>query len=109
MRLSAVCNIFFIYLLWSDNVKVQRGVLHQIMELLSQAETINVLTNFGDGRPVYGVESLMEHYVVLSEDPRGDLPVEFSICSSVLIQYVTTNQYFYQLYNVSLSASISKV
>ena len=31
---------------------------------------------------------------------QGNLPVEFSICNSVLIKYVTTHQYFYQIYNV---------
>ena len=49
---------------------------------------------------MFGVEDWIEHYVELSEDPKGDLPSEFSICNSVLIKYVTTHQYFYQLYNV---------
>ena len=78
--------------------------------------SIKVLTNFGDGRPSYGIESTVKDYAKLSADVTGisipcdddkiiklisgDLPTEFSICSSVLIKYVTTNQYFYQFYNV---------
>ena len=81
--------------------------------------SIKVLTNFGDGRPSYGIESSVKDYAKLSADVTGisipcdddeeiklisgDLPTEFSICSSVLIKYVTTNQYFYQFYNVGYS------
>ena len=56
MKVSFFWNIFFICMCLSDNVQ----------------ETISVLTNFGEGRPVFGVESWIEHYVELSEDPKGE-------------------------------------
>ena len=32
---------------------------------------INVLSNYGDGRPLFGAERLMKDYVELSEDLKG--------------------------------------
>ena len=110
---AVVWNMFLIYVFLSGNIQVATESFQSSSSsrLFFKAQDItrNALTNFGDGRPVFGVESLIENYVELSEDLKGGLPVEFSICSSVLIKYVTTNQYFYQLYNVGLSASVRNV
>ena len=47
----------------------------------------------------YGDESVVKDYVTLAEDPKGDLPEKFTLCSSVFANSVAFS--FYQLYTVS--------
>ena len=85
---------------------------------------MKVLSNYGDGRYTFGSENLMKNYVELSEDLKGltklqtkqrnmtiigAVPALFCICSSVLIKYVTTNQYFYQLYDVRIDLFMRRI
>ena len=85
---------------------------------------MKVLSNYGDGRYTFGSENLMKNYVELSEDLKGltklqtkqrnmtiigAVPALFCICSSVLIKYVTTNQYFYQLYDVRIDHFMRRI
>ena len=61
-------------------------------------DTIPVLDNFKYGGMVFGSEDLIQDYATLATDPTGDLPKAFTICSSVHVKFVTTAQYFFQLY-----------
>ena len=47
---------------------------------------------------MYGVESLMTDYVVLANDPIAKLPTAFTVCTSLFLQYMTTNQNFVEVY-----------
>ena len=75
-------------------------------------------SNFDIGYPLHGpLEEIASDYMLLSEDPKGKLclsrgtwkitcpfietlPEAFTICSSIYMKNVVTNQYFYQLYKV---------
>ena len=46
----------------------------------------------------YGEESVATDYVTLAEDPKGDLPEEFTLCSSAFVNNVCPP--FYQLLTV---------
>ena len=81
-------------------------------------DQIKVFSNYGDGLLAWGKEEMVTDYLELSEDPKGDwrrsskpcygvtlwclgeLPEVFTVCSSVLVQSVTTNLLFFQLYKV---------
>ena len=55
-------------------------------------------TNFNDGTWGFGVESVIEDYVTLSNDPKGQLPNDFTVCSSLLIKFMTTKNNFIEIY-----------
>ena len=48
---------------------------------------------------IYGDESLIKDYVTLSQDPISNLPVRFTICSSLYLGRIFTPQNVLQLYN----------
>ena len=54
--------------------------------------------NFNQGDMVFGLENQLTDFAVLANDPVSDLPPAFTICSSLFVQYMTTNKNFVQLF-----------
>ena len=72
-------------------------VLRAILSLKQMKTLSNELNDYYGF--VYGDESVVTDYVVLAEDPSGDLPEEFTLCSSA---YANNNKFgFYHLNTVS--------
>ena len=65
---------------------------------LVSSEEILILDNFKYGGLTFGSEDVVVDYASLASDPKGELPTTFTICSSVHVKFVTTCQYFFQLY-----------
>ena len=59
---------------------------------------IEYFSNFKFEKLVYGAEDLITDYVTLANDPVGNLPDTFTICSSVFIKYVTTNNDVFEMF-----------
>ena len=59
---------------WSDFSIVFNDTVHKFKYLKAvhgKEDFITALTNFGDGRPKFGIESLVTDYAELSEDLKG--------------------------------------
>ena len=69
-----------------------------IISLVSCVKKIEYLSNFKDGNIVYGQESLMTDYVTVASDPNPNLPNQFTVCSSLFINFKTTKSNFIQVY-----------
>ena len=52
-----------------DHLEVK--TTHHLFSQADDGTMMNVLSNFGDGRPAFGPEILMKNYVELSEDLKG--------------------------------------
>ena len=59
-------------------------------QFLNMVSCDTYLSNFKFERIVVGDDSLMKDYVTLANDPKGDLPESFTICSSVFFKYWST-------------------
>ena len=64
----------------------------------SKPEELVVFDNFDSGGMDYGSEDKMVDYSLLAIDKKMDLPSSFTICSSVHVNFMISNIYFYQLY-----------
>ena len=64
----------------------------------SKPEELVVFDNFDSGGMDYGSEDKMVDYSLLALDKKMDLPSSFTICSSVHVNFMISNIYFYQLY-----------
>ena len=49
------------------------------------------ITNFKFEEIVFGKEHLMKDYVTLANDPNGNLPNSYTVCSSVYVKFCTSN------------------
>ena len=47
---------------------------------------------------VYGAESTVKNYVSIASDEKSDLPDRFSICSSLLVDYVNSEHNFLTMF-----------
>ena len=65
---------------------------------LLKAKEIQYYSNFNDGTWGFGPESVIEDYVTLSNDPKAQLPNDFTVCSSLLIKFMTTKNNFIEIY-----------
>ena len=68
------------------------------MIILLHAKQIEYLSNFKAGNIVYGQESLMTDYVTVANDPISNLPDQFTVCSSLFINFKTTKINVVQIY-----------
>ena len=59
---------------------------------------LEYFSNFKFDKLVYGAEDLITDYVTLANDPVGNLPDTFTICSSIFIKYVTTNNDVFEMF-----------
>ena len=64
---------------------------------IGSCKQLQYYTNFKFENLVIGAEELMTDYVTLANDPKENLPDTFTICSSVLIKYVITNNDVFQI------------
>ena len=56
------------------------------------ARELKTFSNFRPGNTVYGPESTMSDYVTLTNDPTANLPEQFTICYSLLTDFMTTQK-----------------
>ena len=54
-------------------------------------------TNFIFEDIVFGEDHLIKDYVTLANDPNGNLPDSFTVCSSVYVKYCTSNKGIIQM------------
>ena len=74
----------------------------------ASAETLTYLDNYGNGRIAYGLApASMDRYATLANDPIGNLPNDFTICSAVYFEYRTSIAVFLQLYQADGSPWIN--
>ena len=64
----------------------------------SKSEELIILDNFDYGGMTYGTEDQMVDYALLSLGRKMDLPPSFTICSSIHMNFMTTANFFFQLY-----------
>ena len=68
--------------------------------LLTDSVFCNGMTyydNFNSGDQIYGPDYAMTDYLVLANDPVSNLPPAFTICTSLFLRYMTTEQTFMQM------------
>ena len=60
---------------------------------------VKYLDNYGSGLISYGATpNKMDRYATLTNDPIGNLPDSFTICSAIHVKYRTSIAVFFQLY-----------
>ena len=59
---------------------------------LGFAKELEYFSNFKPGPIKNGPESVVTDYVTMTNDPMSNLPNEFTICSSLFIEVLTTVQ-----------------
>ena len=70
--------------------------------------TLSYLDNYGNGLIKYGpTPSSMDRYATLANDPTGNLPDAFTICSAIYFKYRTSIAVFFQLYQADGSPWIN--
>ena len=60
--------------------------------------SLQYYSNFNDGKLLFGIESTIVDYVTLANDPKENLPNDFTICTSLYIKYMTTKNNIFELY-----------
>ena len=65
---------------------------------LYYAKRIEYFSNFKSGNIVYGQEALMTDYVTASNNPVSNLPDQFTVCSSLFFNHLTTNKNVFEIY-----------
>ena len=70
-----IYSSFFLYLILVHNV----------------GSAVKYITNFKFEEIVFGKENLMKDYVTLANDPNGNLPNSYTVCSSVYVKFCTSN------------------
>ena len=70
-----IYSSFFLYLILVHNV----------------GNAMKYITNFKFEEIVFGKEHLMKDYVTLANDPKGNLPNSYTVCSSVYVKFCTSN------------------
>ena len=64
----------------------------------SKSEDLIIFDNFEFGGMDYGSEDKMVDFALLALDKKMDLPSSFTICSSAHLNFLTSDIFFYQLY-----------
>ena len=65
---------------------------------LGAATDLKYFSTFKYGSVVYGPETNIKDYITLANDPIGNLPTAFTICSSIFIKFWTTEASFVEMY-----------
>ena len=69
-----------------------------VLETISiERQAFKTYDNYNQGDRVYGRESSLTDYAVLSNDLEGNLPFAFTICTSYFIQFTTGDKNFVHL------------
>ena len=61
------------------------------------AKDLIYFSNFKPGPVKFGPESLVTDFVTMTNDPETNLPDQFTICSSLFIEAMTTMQNIFQI------------
>ena len=64
---------------------------------LIHAKDLKYFSNFKPGPLQVGRESVVTDFVTLTSDPGSDLPNTFTVCTSLFIDIVTTQQSVFQI------------
>ena len=62
-----------------------------------KSKEIPYFSNFNKGNLIFGEESKIPDFVTLAEDPISNLPNDFTICSSLYIEFMTTKNNFIEI------------
>ena len=65
---------------------------------LGAVTDLKYFSTFKYGSVVYGPETNIKDYITLANDPIGNLPTAFTICSSIFIKFWTTEASFVEMY-----------
>ena len=69
-----------------------------VLETISiERQAFKTYDNYNKGDRVYGRESSLTDYALLSNDLEGNLPFAFTICTSYFIQFTTGDKNFVHL------------
>ena len=63
----------------------------------ADASLVTIDNGIGEGY-LYGREREMRDYIVLKNDPKGELTDQFTVCNSLFVDYVTSTELFLALY-----------
>ena len=66
-RLNLFLIIFFISEMNATKIKVRLKITIKV----EVYKILKVISNFGDGKLVFGSEDMVKNYISLAEDPRG--------------------------------------
>ena len=58
---------------------------------ISNGKSLTYYSNFKFEDIVYGPEDVIEDYLTLADDPKGNLPDSYTACSSVFVKLATTD------------------
>ena len=61
------------------------------------SQNLKYFSNFKFEKVVFGEESLIKDFVTLADDPKGNLPDSYTMCSSVFIKFATSVQQVFQI------------
>ena len=64
---------------------------------LVSAGDLKYFSSFKPGPRVVGPESVVKNFVTIANNPGSDLPNEFTICTSLFIEIMTTSQYLFEI------------
>ena len=65
---------------------------------VAMAQEIPFYSNFNNGNLIFGTEAQIPDFVTLANDPKADLPDDFTVCSSLYIEFMTTKNNFIEIY-----------
>ena len=85
MFLKSALHLIFMFILWNGRVV--------------NSQTISYFSSFRFEIGIkYGAEFTVKNYVSIASDEKSDLPDRFSICSSLLVNYVNSEHNFLTMF-----------
>ena len=75
------------------------GLIFMVIFVLNivPGQSFKYFSNFRFEKVVFGEESLIKDFVTLADDPKGNLPDSYTMCSSVFIKFATSVQQVFQI------------
>ena len=66
--------------------------------IIVRGKEIPYYSNFNNGNLIFGTESQIPDFVTLANDPKANLPNDFTVCSSLFIEFMTTKNNFIEIF-----------
>ena len=82
----------------AETFAAQLILLYLCIRSLGAVTDLKYFSTFKYGSVVYGPETNIKDYITLANDPIGNLPAAFTICSSIFIKFWTTEASFVEMY-----------
>ena len=82
----------------AETFAAQLMLLYLCIRSLGAVTDLKYFSTFKYGSVVYGPETNIKDYITLANDPIGNLPAAFTICSSIFIKFWTTEASFVEMY-----------